>query len=97
MAKYKVRSKVVVWPGEQGAWHFAYVDAKNADAIKKKCGKSKRGFGAIRVTVTLGKSKWQTSIFPDKHSGTYLLPIKKQIRVAESIDAGDTVSFTLTI
>ncbi len=96
-AKYKVKSKVILWAGEQGAWHFAYVDKKNADAIKAKFGKSKRGFGSIRVTVTLGKTKWKTSIFPDKRSGTYLLPLKSQVRRAEGIDAGDTVSFTLEI
>lgn len=96
MATYKVRSKVVPYPG-MGAWHFLYVDTKQSAIIRAKHHVKKAGFGSIRVAVALGKSKWKTSIFPDKHSGTYLLPIKKQIRAAEGIDAGDTVSFTLTI
>lgn len=97
MTTYKVHSKVVLWAGEQGAWHFAYVDKKNAEEIRTKIGKSKRGFGSIRVTVTLGKSKWKTSIFPDKRSGTYLLPLKSQIRGAEGIEAGDMIEFTLEL
>lgn len=96
MARYKIRSKVVPYPG-MAAWYFAYVDRKQADVIKKKHASKRAGFGSIRVTVTLGKSKWKTSIFPDKQSGAYVLPLKKEIRRKEGIDAGDTVRFVLTI
>ena len=94
--KYKVRSKVVPYPG-MAAWYFAYVDKKQADIITKKHSGVKKGFGSIRVTVTLGKTKWKTSIFPDKQSGAYVLPLKKEVRRAEGIDAGDTITFTLDI
>jgi hypothetical protein len=93
---YKVKSKVVPYPG-MAAWYFAYLEKKQADIIQKKHATKKAGFGSIRVTVRLGKSKWQTSIFPDKQSGAYVLPLKATIRRAEGIDAGDTVSFTLEI
>jgi len=96
MSSYKVRSKVVPYPG-MGGWHFLYVDKKQSEVIRTKHHVKKAGFGSIRVAVTLGKSKWNTSIFPDKQSGTYLLPLKKAIRHAEGIDAGDTVSFTIRI
>ena len=96
MAKYKIRSKVVPYPG-MDAWHFAYVEKKQAAVIAKKHATKKAGFGSIRVTAQIGKSKWKTSIFPDKHSGAYVLPLKKQIRMAEGIDAGDTVNFVLDI
>ena len=96
VATYTVRSKVVPYPG-MDAWFFAYVDKKQAAVIREKHTRVKRGFGSIRVKVKLGKSVWDTSIFPDKHSGTYVLPLKAAVRRAEGIDAGDTVSFTLTV
>lgn len=96
MAKYTVRSKVVLYPG-MDAWHFLYVDRKQSDVIKKKHSVKKAGFGSIRVTTRIGKSKWKTSIFPDKQSGSYLLPLKKEIRRAEGIEAGDVVRFSLEI
>lgn len=96
MTTYRVRSKVVPYPG-MGAWHFLYVDTKQSAIIRTKHHVKKAGFGSIRVAATMGKSKWKTSIFPDKQSGCYLLPLKKQIRVAEDIAAGDTVSFSITI
>ena len=80
-----------------GAWHFLYIDKRQSETIREKHSQKKAGFGSIRVTVTVGKSKWKTSIFPDKQSGTYLLPLKKQIRQAEGIDADDVVNFTLEI
>ncbi len=94
MAKYKVTSKVVPYPG-MAAWYFAYLDKKQAETIRKKHQTKKRGFGSIRVKVTLGKTKWNTSIFPDKHSGSYVLPLKSAVRRAEGVDAGDSISFTL--
>ncbi|MFZ2886698.1 MAG: DUF1905 domain-containing protein, partial [Minisyncoccia bacterium] len=78
-------------------WRFLVVDKKQADIIRAKHHKKKAGFGSIKVTATIGKSKWATSIFPDKKSGCYVLPLKKQIRRAEDIDAGDSVTFTLEV
>ena len=95
--KYRVRSKVVLWPGEQGAWHFAHVDKKQSVNIQKTHGVLKRGFGSIPVVVTLGKTKWKTSIFPDRRSGTYILPLKLRVRRAEGIAEGDTITFMLDL
>ncbi|MBI5457330.1 DUF1905 domain-containing protein [Candidatus Kaiserbacteria bacterium] len=98
MAKtYKLRSEVVLWPGAQGAWRFAYVDKKHSEEIRKKYTGPRRGFGAVRVKVRIGKTTWETSIFPDKRSGTYILPLKAKVRRAEGIQAGDTVTFTLDL
>ena len=95
--RYKVRAHVELWPGEQGAWHFAHVEKKLSAEIQERHGMHKRGFGSLPVEVTLGKTKWKTSIFPERHSGTYLLPLKAAVRRAEGIAAGDTIAFVLKI
>lgn len=98
MAKrYKVRCEVVLWPGAQGAWHFANIDKKQSEDIRKKYAGPRRGFGAIRVGVRVGKTAWETSIFPDSRSGVYILPLKAKVRRAEGIQAGDTIALALTI
>ena len=91
---FKVRAKVWLYPGEV-AWHFVNVDKKQSAELKEVYGKDRRGFGSIPVTVTLGKTTWKTSIFPDKHSGTYLLPLKAAVRRAEGVEEGDAIAFTL--
>ncbi len=77
------------------AWRFVNVDKKLSADLKEKYAKKTRGFGSLRVTATIGKTSWKTSIFPDKQSGTYLLPLKAAVRRAEGIDDDDTVAFTL--
>ena len=57
----------------------------------------KRGWGSVRVKVTLGKTKWDTSIFPDKKSGTYLLPIKAEVRIKEHVFAKEIHQFSIEI
>ena len=43
------------------------------------------------MRATLGGSTWFTSIFPDKASGAYVLPVKKAVRRKEGVEAGDRV------
>ncbi len=86
----------------KGAWHFITVPEEQSEQIKfftspDVTGRKKRGWGSVRVTASIGKSQWQTSIFPSKSSGCYLLPVKKDIRKSERIVAEDDVSVRLTI
>lgn len=94
----RFNSQVWLYPGAQAAWHFislpkkeaAEVAALQADVLRRTQGK-RRGWGAVKVVATIGKTSWQTSIFPDKKSGTYLLPIKASVRKAEGLFEKDTV------
>jgi uncharacterized protein (DUF302 family) len=74
----------------------ALKEKKDSEDIKKRC-KVKAGFGSVPVMVTIGKTKWKTSIFPDKRSGTYLLPLKAEVRKKESIYSGDNISLIIEI
>ena len=94
--KYTVQSKVWIYPGDVG-WHFVNVDKKLAAELKEKYATKTKGFGSIPVKVTIGKTTWKTSLFPEKRSGTYLLPLKAPVRRAEDISEGDTVEFTIAI
>ena len=78
-------------------WHFVYVPKKQSEEIKKSFGTPKRGWGSIPIIATIGKTAWKTSIFPDKQSGGYLLPLKAGVRKNEQIFSDDSISFSLTI
>ncbi len=94
---YKLRSKVWKYPGMAG-WFFLSVPKPAATKIKKtQEGRPRTGWGSIRVAVTLGNSKWKTSIFPDAKSGTFLLPLKAAVRKKEGVGDKDTVSFSIEI
>ncbi len=77
-----------------GAWCFVTVPADLSEDLRWSAGPP-RGFGSIRVEVTVGASVWRTSVFPDKRSGCFVLPVKKAIRRAEELDVGDPVRVVL--
>jgi len=90
-----VDTRVWLYEGDN-PWHFITIKKTDADEIKKEYIWPRRGFGAIPVYVTVGKTRWKTSIFPEK-GGAYVLPIKKSVRVAEAIHAGDTISLRIEV
>lgn len=90
MSRYAFNAKMWVWPGGEAQWRFVTVP-KDVSAKIKKTVKVKRGFGSVRVEAKVGKTAWRTSIFPDSKSGTYVLPMKAQVRRAEAIEDGDVV------
>ena len=95
-AVYTMKSRVVIYPG-MGGWRFLALPKKEGTEIKEKFGKLVRGWGSLPVTVTIGKTEWKTSIFQDKKSGTYLLPLKAQVRKAEEIVDDDSVQFIIKL
>jgi hypothetical protein len=61
--------------------HFVTLPKDIADDIKKQIASQPRlGFGSVKMQAMIGYLKRETSIFPDKKSGSYLLCIKKNIR-----------------
>jgi hypothetical protein len=93
---YTFDAKVWLYPGD-AAWHFATLPVETAHDIDHHFALVKRGWGSLPVLVTLGKTSWKTSIFPDKKSDSYLLPLKAQVRQKEGVVAGKTVALTIEI
>lgn len=81
----------------KAAWYFVTLPKDMADDIKDFTRHQKTGWGSVRVHASIGETSWKTSIFPDKKSGAYLLPLKAAIRTAEGIGDGDAVSVGLRV
>lgn len=96
MLEFTFTSTVIRWQGKS-AWHFIPLPSELSEDIDNWYGDMKGGWGSLPVTVRIGKTSWTTSIFPDKKRGTYLLPLKAQVRKAESITAGDEVEVALDV
>jgi hypothetical protein len=88
---YRFTAELWEYPAEKASWFFLTLPTEVADEIEAAATTSRRGFGSVRVSVTVGSTTWATSIFPSREAGSYLLPVKKAVRVAEGIDAGDPV------
>ncbi len=93
--KFQIKEKVFLWPGMQAAWHFVYVDGPVKNKIVKTA--TTHHMGMIRVQATLGKTVWETSLFPNKKENCYIMAIKKSVRQSEGIFDGDEVRIVLEL
>ncbi|MDP3714098.1 MAG: DUF1905 domain-containing protein [Mycobacteriales bacterium] len=94
MGSYRFDAELWEHAGE-AAWHFVTVPAELSEDLRGDAG-PRRGFGSVRVRVTIGGSTWSTSVFPSA-AGPFLLPVKKAVRRAEELEAGDTVAVELVV
>jgi hypothetical protein len=85
-------SELWTWDARRhDSWTFVSLPGEESEEIRELTAGQVRGFGSVRVRVTVGGSVWQTSIFPDSKRGVYALPIKAAVRRAEHLDPGDTL------
>ncbi|MBO0882713.1 MAG: DUF1905 domain-containing protein [Mycobacterium sp.] len=87
-----------IWDARRaGSWTFVSLPTETAEEIRDLAPGLRRGFGSLRVRVTIGGSTWTTSIFPDTSRGSYVLPVKRAVRVAEALDSGDIATVTVEL
>ena len=93
---YAFAARLWVHPSD-GGWHFLTVPSDISADIAERTTATRRNFGSVRVAAVSGGSAWRTSLFPDAATRTYLLPVKKSIRAATHLEAGDVVEVKLKI
>ena len=96
---YRLKGKLWLYTSTGGGWHFITLPKGAAREIRLMLGSgvTGRGWGSIRVKATVGGTTWATSIFPDKKAGSYLLPVKADVRKAEGLGEGAMVAYTLEV
>jgi hypothetical protein len=94
-----------IWSTDKApaSWHFLTLDGETAEEIdavalmrRLEFGR-RRGWGSIKVRATVGDTSWETSIFPAKDFGGWLLPVKASVRKAEALVAGNPVKVAVTM
>lgn len=82
------------WRGP-APFHFVTVPEAVCAGLRDLSRLVSYGWGVIPVTVRIGDSTWETSLFPK--DGGYVVPIKDAVRKAEGLVLGDTVPLQLAI
>ena len=88
-------SELWQWEAQDG-WFFVTLPEDVSDDVRLTSGPP-RGFGSVRVEASIGRTTWRTSVFPDKRSGCFVLPVKRAVRRAEDIEEGDVVRVELEL
>lgn len=95
-ATFTVEATVWRYTGA-GGWHFANLPEALAADIRAKFAKPARGWGSIPVRIRIGDTEWETSLFPDKKTRSYLFAIKASVRKDEGIVDGSRITAHIRI
>lgn len=87
-------NKLWYWRGP-APWYFVTVPAEQSSNLKAILKLVTYGWGMIPVNAQIGKTEWETSLFPK--DGSYIVPIKASVRKAESLEEGDEVTVRLEV
>ncbi len=82
------------WRGP-APWYFVTVPDQQCLDLKAASKLVTYGWGMIPVTLQISKTKCKTSLFPK--DGSYIVPIKADLRKAEKLEEGETVTLQLEI
>jgi enolase len=77
--------------------HFMSVPQELSVEIRAHAMLVRRGFGSVKVEVTVDGHIWRTSVFPSKSSGGYFLPVKMDVLRKTGIAAGDEVTANIEL
>lgn len=94
--RVEFESPLWLWEAKAEVWTFVTVPAELSGMIRE-IPRTPRGFGSVRVRVRVGDQVWNTSIFPSKQEGGYILPIKRAVREAEGLDVGHVCRIQLDV
>jgi hypothetical protein len=87
--------------GEMWHWrgpaphHFITVPDEHCSPLEAVSASVTYGWGMIPVTAQIGARRWKTSLFPK--DGGYIVPVKADVRRAEGLEIGDTVTIRLIV
>ena len=88
---------LIKWSGDKASWFFIVLTGDVVGEIHYAAMGRTGGFGSVKVRATIGDTTWETSLFPSKESGGFVLPVKAAVRKAEGLAEGDDVALTLRI
>ncbi len=85
---------IIFWKGP-APWFFVTVPELQSRDLKSISNLVTYGWGVIPVHVRIGRTEFETSLFPK--DGLYLVPIKASVRKAEKLSEGDEISVRLEV
>ena len=85
---------LIYWRGP-APWYFVSIPEQQSSDLKTISSLVTYGWGVIPVQVQIGKTKFETSLFPKNN--LYMVPVKASVRKAENLDEGDNVTVRLEV
>jgi hypothetical protein len=92
--KLQFSGELWYWRGP-APFHFVSVPDEECGALEAASSLVSYGWGMIPAAVRIGRTDFRTALWP--RDGGYVVPVKTDVRRAEKLELGDTVTVQLTI
>lgn len=87
-----------VWQHNPPAgWFFVSMPVEMSKEIRQNAGWQEEGWGRLKATARIGKTEWKTAIWFVSKKGTYLLPLKAEIRKKENAEVGKNIIISIWV
>jgi hypothetical protein len=94
LSEFRFEAEIIYWRGP-APFFYAPVPAAEAAQIRAAAKMVSYGWGVIPVEVTVGDVVFKTSLFPK--DGTYLVPLKDEVRRKTGVTAGDRIAIEMVL
>jgi hypothetical protein len=86
--------EVWYWRGP-APWHFVTIPHEYVEDVAEAARRLSYGWGCLPASARVGDTEFTTALIPK--DGSYLVPLKADVRRRENLEVGDTVTVGLTI
>jgi hypothetical protein len=94
LIQFEFETEVIYWRGPS-PFFYAPTPAQYAEELRQVAKAVTYGWGMLPVEARIGGVVFTTSLFPK--DGTYLLPLKAEVRRKANITAGDRIVVEIVI
>ncbi len=80
-SRIKYEFSTTMWQHQApGGWYFVALPKAISEEIRTHLKWQEEGWGRMKAQAAIGSVQWETAIWFDTKQGTYLLPIKADVR-----------------
>ena len=94
--QYRFWAEPWKYQGPNG-WHFVSLPQKLSKEIRENFRSEEQGWGRLPASAKIGNTLWESAIWFDTKSNTYLLPLKADVRKKEKLAIGKRVRVTVAL
>lgn len=93
-----IRFTATIWQHNgPGGWHFVSLPEEISTEIRNALRAEEEGWGRMKAVARVGNSEWKTAIWFDTKRQTYLLPLKSDVRLKETLKSGQEIQATVWV
>lgn len=94
--RYRFSAKIWRYKS-QGGWFFVSLPLDLSEEIRSQLKWQEEGWGRMKATARIEKIEWETAIWFDSKLKTYLLPLKKEIRIKAQLKLDDEIPVEVSL